>query len=74
MDPIKTKQSKRIRNKLNLVDLFALNDIAEISGISLNTLRSAVRTRQLKARKIGREYKSTQKEILKYLELDEKDV
>jgi len=51
------------------IELYSLMEIAESCSISLNTLRNAIKSNKLRARKIGREYKCTRTEILKFLDI-----
>jgi excisionase family DNA binding protein len=53
------------------IDLYSLMEIAESCSVSLSTLRNAIKSNKLKARKIGREYKCTKGEIMKFLHLNE---
>ncbi len=59
---------------LNILEMYNLKEVASNTGISLNTLRNAIKDGRLRSRKIGREYKCTKYELLKFLNVDENDL
>jgi excisionase family DNA binding protein len=59
---------------LNLFEMYSLKEVSDYSGVSLNSLRSAIKTGSLRSRKIGREYKCTKNELLRFLNIDENDL
>ena len=62
------------RRLLNILEMYNLKEVSSISGVSLNTLRNAIKGGALRARKIGREYKCTKNEILRYLDIEETEL
>ena len=63
--------SKRL---LNILEMYSLKEVTSHTGVSLNTLRHAIKDGRLRSRKIGREYKCTKYELLKFLNIDENEM
>lgn len=65
-----------IANKklLKRLELYNLHEIAEISGISVYSLRRYIKEGQLKARKIGREFRCTTREVMSFIGVSEKEL
>ncbi len=59
---------------LSLLELYSLKEISSLSGISQNTLRTAIKSGSLISRKIGREYKCTKNEIVRFLNISIEDL
>ncbi|OGJ86154.1 MAG: hypothetical protein A2268_01635 [Candidatus Raymondbacteria bacterium RifOxyA12_full_50_37] len=59
---------------LNSLKLYNLVEISKATGISLSTLRNAIKTNELRARKLGREYKCTMTEILRFIQVTDAEI
>jgi hypothetical protein len=54
------------------IKLYNLSEISKSTGISIITLRNAIKQKRVAVRRIGRDYKCTRVEVLKYLDIIEK--
>jgi len=52
---------------VELPTLYTLDQVTERTGISLHTLRQAIKDGDLEAAKTGREYRVSAKDLIKYL-------
>ncbi len=48
-------------------DVLTTNDIAKILSTSLQTVRNLIKSKQIKAFKVGRGYRITKKDLISYI-------
>jgi len=55
-------------NSLNNITLYELQEVAEKLKVGIRTLREYIKTGRLKAKRIGRSYKVTESELLRFID------
>lgn len=69
MEILQSPEGKEIiAGLIDLPKLFTLDQVSEGTGISIHTLREAIKNGDLEAAKIGREYRVSAPDLMNYLE------